>query len=289
MRLLILLLLFFGIQSGVAQVAALLDFSAVPTEITIVDCFTSHKEGRVPKRSFQLYWGGGASWESYRDRAMSPLLYEGLQGAAMIGVEVEGAKVLHRVESQFWFGETSAARRGGTTENLAYALNGSYLRRLNPANGYWIWRAGPAFSSWGSLRYHTSLVNSNYFYDLFLSLGASGAVERPFRLMRRQWSTGWQLSVPVLSWGLRPTYSGLVAATPEEELTAGPYLEEARAGTFGVLSRVQSRLHLRYALPNENAISLLYYWEVFRSDLGYHKVTHAMNGLQLNLSIKLSR
>ncbi len=247
------------------------------------------KEKAPAKRTLHMFFGGGAAWETYRDRAMSPLLYKGIQGAAMVGAEVEGDKVLHRVESQFWFGNTSAARLGGTTENLAYAANGSFLRRLNPSDAPWQWRAGPALSSWGSLRYHTGLVNSNYFYDLFISLGASGSLDRGFRLFRRQWHTGWQLSLPVLSWGLRPTYSGLVAATPEQELTASPYLEEARTGAFGVLARLQSRLHLCYALPNENALMLLYYWEMFRSDLGYHSVTHAMNGLQLNLSIKLSR
>lgn len=251
--------------------------------------FGQEKRTAAPKRSLSLYLGGGAAWESYRDRAMSPLLYEGVQGAAMLGTEIEGARMLHRVEGRFWAGETSAQRRGGTTENLAFAINGSHLKRLSATDAPWQWRAGPAVLVWGSLRYHTGLVNSNYFYDLFASVGPSGSVERSIKLLRRRWTAGWQLSVPVFSWGLRPTYSGLVAATPEEELTAGPYLEEARFGAFKVLTGVQSRLHLRYPLPNENALILVYHWDVFSSRLGHHPVTHAMNGLQLNLSIKLSR
>ncbi len=247
------------------------------------------QEPGIPKRAFRLQFGGGAAWESYRDRAMSPLLYEGIQGAAGLGIELQGPKVLHRVETQFWIGETSAQRLGGTTENLAFAINGNHLWRLNPADAPWQWRAGPALSAWGSLRYHTSLVNSNYFYDLFFSAGPAGSAEREFKLLGKRWGAGWQLTVPVLSWGLRPTYSGLVAATPEDELTAGPYFEEARTGFFDVLTRLQSRMYLRCNLPNENALVLLYYWDMFRSDLGRHSVTHAMNGLQLNLSIKLSR
>ncbi len=247
------------------------------------------QEPGVPKRAVRLQIGVGAGWETYRDLAMSPLLYEGIQGAAGIGIEVEGARVLHRMEGLFFFGNTTAQRIGGTTENLAFMFSGSHLRRLSPVDTKWQWHAGPALSSWGSLRYHRSLVNSNYFYDLFISLGATGSVERELRFLRRNWRAGWQLSVPVLSWGLRPSYSGLVAATPDEEETPAPYLEEARVGAFGVLTRVNSRLHLTYALPHANHLSLVYHWDMFRSDAGRHPISHAMQALQLNLSVKLSR
>ncbi len=251
---------------------------------------TQQRDAReVPKRALHLYLGGGAALERYRDAAMSPLLYEGIQGAGVLGLDIAGPKAHNRVEGQFWLGNTSAARAGGQTENMAYAAIWGNLWRLGQVDSKWQWRAGPALSSWGSLRYHTSLVNSNYFYDLFFSLGPTGSVERSFRLLRRHWRAEWQLAAPVLSWGLRPTYSGLVAATPEDELTAAPYLEEAKLGTFGVLARVQSRLQVRYPLANNNALLLIYYWDVFRSDAGHHPVTHAINGLQLALSIKMTR
>lgn len=247
------------------------------------------QEPDLPKRTVRMLIGAGAGWETYRDRAMSPLLYEGLQGAAGTGVEIEGTRVLHRIEGLFFFGNTSAQDIGGTTENLAFMANGIHLRRLGTVGAKWLWRAGPALSSWGSLRFHRSLVNSNYFYDLFISLGAAGSVERELRFLHRNWRAGWQLSVPMLSWGLRPTYSGLVAATPDEEETAAPYLEEARLGTFGVLTRVNSRVYLTYALPNSNQLSLVYHWDMFHSDVGHHPISHAMNALQLNLSVKLTR
>ncbi len=261
----------------------------LPFCLLLLGFVSAAQEPGVPKRAVRMHLGAGAGLETYRDKAMSPLLYEGIQGAAGMGMEIEGARVLHRVEGLFFFGNTSAQHIGGTTENLAFMANGSHLRRLSPADASWQWRAGPVLSSWGSLRYHTSLVNSNYFYDLFISLGATGSVERELRFLRRNWRAGWQLSVPVVTWGLRPTYSGLVAATPDEELTPGPYLEEARLGVFGVLTRIHSRLHLSYALPNENQLSLVYHWDMFRSDVGDHPISHAMNALQLNLSVKLSR
>jgi len=261
----------------------------LPLYLLLLGFVSAAQEPGLPKRAVRLNVGAGAGWETYRDKAMSPLLYEGIQGAASMGIEIEGARVLHRVEGLFFFGNTSAQRIGGTTENLAFMANGSHLRRLSPVDAKWQWRAGPALSSWGSLRYHRSLVNSNYFYDLFISLGATGLVERELRFLRRNWQAGWQLSVPVVTWGLRPTYSGLVAATPDEEETPGPYLEEARLGAFGVLTRVYSRLHLTYSLPHANQLSLVYHWDMFRSDVGHHPISHAMQSLQLNLSVKLTR
>ena len=260
-----------------------------PLYLLLLSLVSAAQEPGLPKRSVRWILGAGAGWETYRDQAMSPLLYEGIQGTAGMGFEIGGARVLHRLEGLFFFGNTSAQRIGGTTENLAFMVNGSHLSRLGTANAKWQWRAGPAISSWGSLRYHQSLVNSNYFYDLFISLGVAGSVERQFRLLRRNWLGGWQLTVPVLSWGLRPTYSGLVAATPDDELTPAPYLDEARLGAFGVLTRVNSRMHLTYALPNDNQLSLVYHWDMFRSDAWHFPITHAMNALQLNLSVKLSR
>lgn len=247
------------------------------------------RERQAPKRALNLYLGGGAALERYRDVAMSPLLYEGIQGAGILGLDIAGPKARNRVEGQFWLGNTSAARVGGKTENMAYAAIWGSLWRIGPPGAKWQWRAGPALSSWGSLRHHTSLVNSNYFYDLFFSLGPTGSVERSFRLLRRHWHAEWQLATPILSWGLRPTYSGLVAATPEDELTAAPYLKEARLGTFGALTRVQSRLQVRYPLASDNALLLIYYWDMFRSDAGQHPVTHAINGLQFALFIKMTR
>lgn len=239
------------------------------------------------KNTFHLKFGAGFGYQTLRDDAMSPLLYNGLQIGSYAGAEWRRNKGVWQLDGLFWLGETNAERSGWYTDNYTYAANLSYLRYLNALDAAkWQFSLGGALTSWGSFREHISLVNSDFFYDVFVSLGPSGSVDKQFRFLKRNWQISWQLTIPVLSYGLRPNYSGLNEEPPNEEGIESE-LKYAEFGSFNVLTNVKSKLELGYPLQNGNRIGLLYYWDFYQSNVEPHSVKQAMQSLQLNLHFKL--
>ena len=241
------------------------------------------QEAEKPKEIFHLRLGAGAAWQSVRDDAMSPLLYDGTQGTFQVGGEWRGYRSLHRIDALFWLGEGSA-ESGRTTENYTFAVNGGYLHRISKDEAPWQWRVGGALTTWGSFRDHQSLINSNYFYDVFFSLGLNASVERGFRLFGRDWLADWQVIVPVLTYGVRPNYSGLEATPPDDDGFNG--WEDAEVGSLNALQNVKSRIELMYPLSNGNRLGLMYYWDFFNAGFGPHDVTQSLQSLTFNLHFK---
>ncbi|MBK8493464.1 MAG: hypothetical protein IPL49_21980 [Saprospirales bacterium] len=58
-------------------------------------------------------------------------------------------------------------------------------------------------------REHQTLVNSYFFYDVFIAVGPTAAMVRDFRVFKKQWQLDGQLIIPLLVLGARPAYSGL--------------------------------------------------------------------------------
>lgn len=250
-------------------------------QLIITNGFAQHVV--QPKETFHLKFGAGLALQTVQDDAMSPLRYDGLQGAFMAGGEWRGYRSLHRVDALFWLGETSA-RSGRVTENYTFAINSGYLHRISQDEAAWQWRVGGMLTTWGSFREHLSLINSDFFYDLFFSIAPAAAVERKFRLFKRDWLVDWQVTVPALTYGVRPNYAGLDAVPPDDDGFQG--WEDAQIGSFNVLQNVKSRIELAYPLKNGNRIGLMYYWDFFNATLEPHDVRQSLQSVQFNLHFK---
>lgn len=262
------------------------------TLLTLLLIFINYKssqaqEDSIQPSTFHLKFGAGLGYQTLRDDAMSPLLYNGVQIGAYAGAEWRRPKGIFQVDGLFWLGETNAEQSGAYTENYTFGVNVGYLRQLHPLReSRWHCFLGGSLASWGSFREHASLVNSDYFYDVFFSIGPSGAIEHDFRFLKRDWKLSWQLTIPILTYGLRPNFSGLDEAPPNDD-GFEKELEAAQIGSFNVLTNVKSRLELVYPLKNGNRIGLLYYWDFYQSNIEPHSVQQSMQSVQLNLHFKL--
>lgn len=241
------------------------------------------QEASAPEKSFHLKLGTGLALQTVKDDAMSPLTYDGTQIAFQTGGEWRVPKGLHRVDALFWLGEASA-ESGRTTENYTFAINGGYLHRISKPEATWNMHLGGMITTWGSFRDHQSLINSDFFYDLFFSIGPSASLERNFQLFKREWILDWQLTLPALTYGVRPSYSGLDSVPPDKDGFQG--WEDAQIGSFDMLQNVKSRIELAYPLKNGNRLGLMYYWDFFNANLEPHAVIQAMQSIQFNLHFK---
>jgi hypothetical protein len=239
----------------------------------------------LPSKPFYLTLGAGTSYQALRDQAMSPLLYDGFQLASYAGFDQYLPGGLHRLDMFFWFGGGSAAS-GRTTENYSFAANGGYLFNLKTRSPAWQARLGGQLTTWGSFRYHTSLTNSNTFYEFFIGLGPAATLGRDFRFLKRKWHIGGQLNVPLLVAGARPSYIGLEKA-PFDDEDVFPDLKYMRLGSLDIVQNVKTRFELVMPLKRGNRISLLYYWDIYRSGLSPQPVTQSMQSLQFLLHVRL--
>ena len=231
-------------------------------------------------KSFYLKLGSGLARQALRDRAMSPLLYSGFQGAFQVGFDAYRPKGMHRLDIIFWYGPTSA-RSGRSTQNYTFAINGGYLRPL---------RSGPlqlggACTTWGSFREHQTLVNSYFFYDVFIAVGPTAIAAHDFRMFKKQWHLDGQLTIPLLVLGARPAYSGLesIPFTGDDF----PNLRSVRVGSLDLLQNIKLRLEIVRPLKHGNRLGLLYYWDFYRTTVSPQPITQSMQSLQINLHVRL--
>ncbi len=275
------------IKRSTASACRALCYTVLLTLCAITALSGQSEDNARSKSAFHLKLGGGAGLQTIRDQAMSPLLYDGIQIGTYAGIDVRGVRDLYRMDALFWLGEISSERSGRTSENYTYTINSSYLWRVSPDDARWNWHLGAAVTNWGSFRNHQSLINSNFFYDLFFSTGLTAATERHFRLFRRNWYADWQIIVPALTYGLRPNYSGLDVAPPDDDSFQG--FADAQFVSFGRLLNVKSRIELVYPLLNGNRVGLLYYWDFFSTSIGPHPARQSMQSAQLSLHVLLSK
>lgn len=246
------------------------------------------QENATSANTFHFKFGAGFGYQTLRDGAMSPLLYDGIALGAYAGADWRKPRSHWQVDGLFWLGQVSSERSGASADSYTFAINGSYLKQLHPGKmSKWQPSLGGALTTWGSFRSHASLVNSDFFYDLFFSLGPSGSMEHRFRMLHRDWILNWQLTVPIVTYGLRPNFSGLDEVPPDDNSFQG--FKNAQFGSFNVLNNVKSKIELAYPLKNGNRIGLLYYWDFYQSNIKPHAVKQAMQSVQLNLHFSLSR
>jgi hypothetical protein len=239
-------------------------------------------QGALSQTAFFLKLGGGYAVQTYRDEAMSPLIYRGYMPGFQLGFDDYRPKGMHRLDMLGWVGAAKASS-GRFTYNYNFAVNGGYMRRLG--NSKWEPGLGGAFLIWSSLREHTSLVNSYVFYDIFIGLGPTASARRSFRLLRKDWIADAQLTVPLLVYGARPPYSGLDMIPFTEENF--PDLRAYGLGSLDIFQHLKLRLELVKPLRRGNRISLAYHWEGYRVRLTPDRVGHSLQSLQFHLHVRL--
>lgn len=242
------------------------------------------QQAAVTPKAFFLRLGAGPAFQTLRDRAMSPLIYSGIQGAYGAGFDAWRPHGLYRLDVLFHNG-TASASSGRRLINYTLNIDGSYLRTIPAAGlGEMELRAGGALTSWMSFRIHQTLVNSYVFYDVFFSLGPSASLNRPFRLLRSNWQAEGQMTVPLLAAGARPSYSGLerIPFIGDDS----PDLKYLRFGSLNIVQTVKLRLELALLLNKGNRIGLVYHGDLLRSNLSPHLTTQYLQSLQFQMHVR---
>jgi len=273
---------------------------------TLSEGVKTKKELRKSRDKF-LSIGSGLSYIKVIDNATSPLLYNGLQiGNASLGYLVHSKERIKHIDVDFNFGwlktrtETPWYDPRNTSYRVVLRYNILYRTRFDIFDKV-AWYLGPELNLNGHFRVNYKYDNSAFTFDNYNGIGIATAFEYPFswksrdcklwfvKIHRRERNLrlNWQLSTPVLSFMIRPTYvtiTNFIVPELQSKITA----DHIDGGLF-VPFNLRSETNLYYELNNLNLLKLSYVWNFYSHDPGYNKVQSAYHGLMFSIVFKFNK
>jgi len=265
------------------------------------------KKAERKARDKYLGLGLGLAYIHVTDNATSPLLYKGLQfPAAKLDYLVHSEKIIKTLEVDFSFGDLSTRTETpwydptNTSYFVAIRFNMLYnIKKL--AKGRINWYIGPEVNINGHFRVNYKYGNSAFTFDNYNGLGVATRFEFPFSYTSKKvkvWfmnfnrrdrdlRLSWQLSMPVVSYMIRPTYvtiTNFIAPDLQSKITS-----DHTDGGFFVPLNIRSQTELYYILHNQNMLKLSYIWNFYHHDPGYNKVQSAYHGFLFSFIFKFNQ
>ncbi|MCB0805297.1 MAG: hypothetical protein KDC05_05820 [Bacteroidales bacterium] len=258
-------------------------------------------------RDKYLTMGTGLSWVKAIDNATSPLLYKGMQiGNFNLGHLVHSQERIKHTDVEFNFGwlKTRTETPWYDPRNTSYriVIRHNILYRMKPEIFQKVrWYLGPEFNINGHFRVNYKYGNSALNFDNYNGVGIATHFEFPFSYTSRSFKLwfikinrrdrnlrlSWQLSTPVLSFMLRPTYVTITNFI-DPELQSAITADHVDGGFF-VPFNLRSETNLYYLLQNGNMLRLGYTWNFYHHDPGYNKVQSAYHGLFFSFVFKFNK
>jgi len=239
-------------------------------------------------KSKWLTFGAGWAYQTTHDEGMSPLRYQGHLVSSHLGYEEWTQRKIERWNLVFNYGLTRPDPVTNQNQVFGGWFDYTYLRKMRAiGDGYGNWYLGGAFSSTGNVRYNSNLVNTDLFHDAFFSLNLASSVDYQLELGKHSILLYYEASIPVISYGFRPTYSGLYNVVPPDEDYVGEVLASSGFGSWNTYFGLKSLAEISYLMRNGNQLKLRYYWNFYLANLEPHRVTNADQIVQFVLAFEL--
>lgn len=268
----------------------------------------SNEERKTERKNRDKYLGVGPffSYTKVVDNTTSPLVYKGFNfPGASIGYHVHSAKRIKTFETDFAAGNlnTSTETPWYNPVNTSYLLVARYniLYRLNRFSTESLrWYIGPEFNINGHFRVNYKYGNSAFTFDNYNGVGVASRIELPFSWESRElkfWfikinrrdrdlRLSWQVSMPLASFMVRPTYVTITNFIDPELQTK--ITTDHINGGFLIPLNIRSQTELTYILHNQNMIRLGYIWNFYSHDPGTNKVQSAFHGFVFSFMFKFN-
>lgn len=268
------------------------------------DTLKTRKANRKARDRF-LWLGYGFSFSNVLDKATSPLNYSGFNFAnSSVGYLIHSDDIISTVELDFAYNDLQS--RTSTPwydpRNNSFIVNIRYNRlfKIRSIKNRVGWFLGYEFNINNHFRVNYKYGNSAFTFDSYSGIGAATRFELPFSWKSRKvkiWFMNfnrrdrdlrfsWQVSLPIVSMMIRPTYVTITNFIDPDQQTA-LQSEHISGGVF-VPFAIRSQAELYYTLHNQNMFKLSYVWSFMSNDPGYNKVQTAFHGVQFAFIFKLN-
>ena len=240
-------------------------------------------------RGRYLWLGIGLSYVKLIDNATSPLLYKGVEFPFIsFGYLAHSEKKVRTFELDYSSGSlktrTNTDWQDLRTSSYYIVMRYSQLYRLRQIlNNKINWYLGPEVNFNGHIRYNEKYENSAVTYDNYFGLGICNRFEFPFRIRTRKIRLSWQLSLPIVSFIIRPSY-----VTMAHYFDSNIMSTISTEGGFFTPFNIRSQMEIYYVLKNQNMFKLSYIWNFYHHNPGYNKAQSAFHGIQFSFIFKFN-
>lgn len=234
--------------------------------IAFFNCYFSFGQGNSAsafEKKTHFITGIGGSYVNVIDEGISPLLYNGIGGAVILGHFQEKGKSINTFSAKFDFNNPSSSI--SNAEMYTYRLEGHYQRYWkleSQEKKHLVIRPGIDVSAKWALRQHLSFTNNSQHIETRFSAAPSLMIAFPFKIWNREFELGSFTSVPLLTYATRPLFAStrFSASVNKEEVEFFDYVEEGKIISLGSYFKWSAQYYLYYSLKNGNGLRLDYFW-----------------------------
>lgn len=214
-----------------------------------------------------ILFSSGWSYNGILDNGMSRLYYRGHGLVISLGYERYNENLLEKINLETQPGLLKTKNGKASALLLRTEAGYQYLRKYRDFDdGKYILYFGGAFNNLTSFRDRNGYSNSAINYDHFSSLSLSGLINHNFTIKERKFSARLQLTTPLVSLALRPSYA---FSFPEEFYADSDKRFKRTVNSMKVVTmakyfRLRSETSITYFFHNGNAMRLSYRWAYYR-------------------------
>ncbi|HET8859825.1 hypothetical protein [Marivirga sp.] len=207
--------------------------------------------------------GIGGSYVNVIDEGISPLLYNGIGGSAVLGFYQEKENHVKTGIAKFDFNNPSSSI--SNAEMYTFRLEGHYQyywKIQSQKNQKWKIRPGLDLSAKWALRQHLGYTNNSQHIETRFSLAPAIMVALPFQLWNRNFEIGLFTSIPLITYATRPLFAStrFSASVNKDEVEFFDYLKDGEIISFGNYFKWSAQYYLYFPLKNGNGLRLDYFW-----------------------------
>lgn len=248
------------------------------------------------KKSF-IEFGIGAGNSLFRDKATSPLFYDGFSGSGSVGILKSGLKEESDLNFTYSYGVQTNEFNNTYKSATTYIMDVSYtfLRSVDKwSNGIWNFKAGGTLISSTNFRENTALMNNSMGVENISNLMATGKVALSVPRVRAK-----TVKLPFFRIRLRPTYRDLSLSFSSGLLNmnyrpgyAYNYLPQITGTNMNSFSdykfsvngfRFMTKLSFTTYIKNGNGFRLSYLFDVYNAPGRHEPFNFAKHTFQFSI------
>jgi hypothetical protein len=266
---------------------------------------TSDSTQSVKKLRMQSFENGMAiGFHQFRDKAVSPLIYNGPAVMARIALSTYGFDIIR--DRYFHFhagigGNRYAQFTSTTASAFAFELGHHELHRifkeqLNKNSKLRLYGGASIFALF-QFRVNPAFMNNAFTRELCFELVPAAALEKDFSVKaktyklfgktfnkaEKNYTFHFRANMPLMSYIDRPTY---VVVEPSETILANMF--DGKVEGFYRLFHLQTRTEISKHLKNGNQVKLGYYWDFMHYNPGNNGLALARHSVLFSIVFRLN-